>query len=114
MRKSMLLLVFAIIFFVIGCTSPSKVVSSWIGKTKDELYQKWGQPMILTKVKNGEEILIYSATMNSGQAILQPYLSGNGNINYFTHQNNSPGKSRTYLFCINSKGIISSGVWQDL
>ena len=42
-------------------------MSSWIGKTKAELYQSWGPPNSKTDDGQGGELLIYSSVVNIGQ-----------------------------------------------
>jgi hypothetical protein len=107
------IVIFLMLVMVGSCADPGKITNSWIGKTKTELYRKWGPPVRLSKSTDGGEIVIYSSSINGGQ-IIKPYLSPGGEINYYTPQSGANGKSRAFLFCINSKGIIYSGIWKDL
>ena len=101
-----------LVLFFISCVSPSKVMSSWVGKTKADLYQSWGPPSRVTDDGQGGEILIYSATVNMGQTPGQVYNNPNGSVGYTTPQNNYYSKTR--MFYANSSGVIYSWRWQGL
>lgn len=95
-----------LVLFFISCTGPSKIMASWVGRTKAELYQSWGSPSSKTDDGQGGEILIYAATVNLGQTPGQIYNNPDGSVRYITPQNNS--YSRTRMFYVNSSGIIYS------
>jgi hypothetical protein len=108
MRKTILLFLLIVLF--ISCTGPSKIMASWVGKTKAELYQSWGPPSRKTDDGQGGEILIYAATVNLGQTPGQVYNNSDGSVGYTTPQSNS--YSRTRMFYVNSSGVIYSWRWQ--
>jgi hypothetical protein len=110
MKKTILLILLT--SFFIGCAGPSKIMSSWVGKTKADLYQSWGPPGRVTDDGQGGEILIYSATVNMGQTPGQVYNNGNGGVNYTAPQSNYYSKTR--MFYVNSNGVIYSWRWQGL
>ena len=42
-------------------------MNSWMGKTKAELFQKWGVPNTITDDGQGGEILVYTSTESTGK-----------------------------------------------
>ncbi len=110
MKKTLLFSTLITVFILIGCAGPSKIMNSWVGRTKAQLYQSWGPPNRITDDGQGGQILIYSATVNLTQTPGTVYNNNNGGINYTAPQNNQ--YSRTRMFYVNPSGVIYSWRWQ--
>jgi hypothetical protein len=111
MNKIQTIIITIIISLVyIGCTSPSKLMQTWIGHTKAELYQSWGPPQSKTDDGQGGEILIYSNYVNMGQQPGQIYSNYYGGVSYTTPQQR--GYSRTRMFYVNKSGTIYNWRWE--
>lgn len=110
--KRVLLLTLVIGAIATSCDGPSKVMDSWKGHTKSELYQKWGPPNQVTSDGADGEILIYTSYINLGQTAGTVYNNGSGGINYTAPQQN--GYNRTRMFYVHPNGIIYSWRWQGL
>ena len=107
--------IYALFFFLIcflSCAAPGKIMSSWVGKTKAELYKSLGPPNNKTDDGQGGEILIYSSVINTGQDQGTLYNNGTGELTYTTPQKRQ--YSRLKMFYVNSKGIIYSWRLQEL
>ena len=87
-------------------------MSSWVGKTKAELYKSWGPPNTKMDDGQGGEILIYSSVENISIHQETLYDNDKGEITYTTPQNRQ--YSRIKMFYVNSKGIIYSWNWKEL
>ncbi len=49
-----------VILIISSCISTRKVMDSWIGASKQQLYMKWGPPTKTASDGGGGEILVYS------------------------------------------------------
>ena len=87
-------------------------MASWVGHSKQELYQSMGPPNNVTSDGGSGEILIYQTYVNMGQQPGQVYNNGYGGVNYTTPQNS--GYTRSRMFYVNSNGVIYSWRWQGL
>ncbi|MEJ0106803.1 MAG: hypothetical protein WDO19_31525 [Bacteroidota bacterium] len=95
---------FVLLFIVISCTSPSKIMSSWVGKTKAELLRSWGPPLSVSGDGQGGEILVYSSTVTLGETPGQTYNNINSGISYTVPKNNQ--YERTRMFFVNANNVI--------
>lgn len=87
-----------------GCASTKKIMDSWLGMSKVELYKKWGPPNQITTDGNGGEILIYQKNIQSGQLPGRIYSNPAGGINYTNPT--QYGYTQTRMFYVNKRGII--------
>jgi len=92
------------------CVSPSKIMQTWVGSTKAQLYQSWGPPTRVTDDGQGGEILIYEYNVNLGQQPGQVYRNYDGTIGYTSPQQR--GYVKTRMFYVNSNGVIYNWRWQ--
>jgi hypothetical protein len=105
MKPSSIFILLWCVINLLGCVSQSKLMNSWVGKTKAELYKNLGKPNTITDDGQGGEILIYSSTENMGQNTGTMYSNGGNGVNYYT----TPQKrqySRIKMFYVNKSGII--------
>ncbi len=104
--------VFFLIFIttLTKCSSPSKLMQSWVGSTKAQLYQSWGPPQSVTDDGQGGEILIYGSYVNLGQQPGKVYNNYDGSVGYTAPQ--QQGYTRTRMFYVNKSGVIYNWRWQ--
>jgi len=95
-----------------SCEGPSKAMASWVGHTRQEIYQSLGPPSRVTTDGGSGTILIYESYVNTGQQAGQVYNNGYGGVNYTSPQNT--GYTRSRMFYVNSSGVIYSWRWQGL
>jgi hypothetical protein len=113
MKKIKLIFVFAILVFTfVQCGSTSKIMASWVGHTKAELYQSWGPPTRTTSDGQGGEIAIYEYYVDMGQNPGSIYSNYNNTIGYTAPTQR--GYVQTRMFYINSANIIYSWWWKGL
>jgi hypothetical protein len=105
MKKAIYLLLFLSTFILTGCVTQSKIMASWVGKTKAELYQKLGIPTTIKSDGQGGEILIYTY-IYTGQDQVQINYNQYGGITYTAPANRDYTKAK--MFYINSSGVIYS------
>lgn len=105
-----LLFSLAALVIIQGCTSPSKIMESWVGKPKSDLYLSWGPPNNVTDDGNGGQILIYGRTVTMGQVPGQVYGNYNGGLSYTAPVQRTYTKTR--MFYVNSEGIIYNWRWE--
>lgn len=102
------------ILFIVSlstCKIINKAMDSYVGHTKQELYQSMGPPTRITSDGGGGEIIIYETYVRLQQTPGQVY-GDDGQVTYTTPQNN--GYTRSRMFYVNSKGIIYSWRWSGL
>jgi hypothetical protein len=109
-KKIKCLTVLIIALTLTQCVSPSKLMQSWVGSSKAQLYQSWGPPTRVTEDGQGGEILIYESYVNMGQQPGQVYTNYDGSIGYKSPQQR--GYARTRMFYVNRDGVIYSWRWQ--
>ena len=100
----------ALLLGLLGCTSTSDVMQSWVGNTQHDLILKWGPPTRTASDGADGIILIYEYT-SSGQIPGQAYVGAGGVVFYTAPQ--STQRTATRMFYVNSAGVIYSWRWQD-
>jgi hypothetical protein len=113
MRKILfhIFLLVLIAVFITSCFASQNTMQSWIGKTKAELYQRFGPPERITDDGQGGEILIYEKTDEGGgsnqQNSVSPNQSNSAAMSLYTPVNIQHDKV-TYIkmFYCNKQGII--------
>jgi hypothetical protein len=99
MKRLLLLLSLALA----GCL-PTKMLNSWLGHDKAELYRSWGPPTRVTEDGAGGEILIYEEGVYTGQVPGQAYRNAYGGMSYTNPQ--ATGYNRVRMFYVDKAGKI--------
>ena len=116
MEKINPLLMFTFLLFATGCSGTSKIMNSWVGKTKEQLLKTWGQPERM--VKNGAEgeILIYSAKADVLEILpaINVTTEGDGYTKAPTRTQKEYHLTKLKLFYVNPANVIYAWKLKDL
>ncbi len=95
---------------VSGCTSPSKVMQSWVGSHQSDLIASWGPPNRTASDGKGGTILIYEQYVNLGQTPGHATTDYFGNITYTAPQ--QQGYQRSRMLWVDENGVIYRWKWK--
>jgi hypothetical protein len=112
-KKNSVSLITAIVlaFALVSCTPRvTKVMESWVGSHKSDLFLSWGPPTRVAPDGRGGEILIYEFYRDLGQKPGKMYVDAYGNVRYTDPKQR--GYTATRMFYVTKDGIIYSWRWK--
>jgi hypothetical protein len=113
-KKSLLIrVVFKIVLPVVlcvGCTTPKLIMKSWVGRTENELYARWGAPSKTIDNGSNGKIVVYIPDMVGKDGVRFRYSNARQPVAYIGPRNNEYKKTKS--FYITPMGTIYAWKWE--
>ncbi len=91
----------ALIFVIAACTTQSKLIKNYKGKSQEEVMLKMGRPSQVETLGGGRKINIYKKSK-----FLRPAAINTGQFQYDKFESPKAVKIEVYRFFISSSGIV--------
>ncbi len=101
MKILKIFILLALIFLIAGCSTQSKLIRNYKGKSQEEVFLKMGRPTHVETLDGGRKINIYEKSK-----FLRPAAINTGQFQYDRFESPKAVKIEVYRFFISSSGVV--------
>jgi uncharacterized protein YcfL len=71
MKKYLFSASILMLFLIVGCTTPTAVMQSWVGKQESDLISSWGAPDSMVELKDGTKVCTWKRVWTDNYGVHQ-------------------------------------------